>query len=128
MVNNPIKFFKFIVTLSGKITGESSDMSSILPYATLRMPRVTNLILEDHAIVIANHIEQNDKLMENNLHSELLRTEILRDLPECLTVKRSIKAKLTYSASQKSKKRAVGYWKRLKYTISITLIKVKKFQ
>ena len=99
----------------------------MLPNATLRMPRSSNLPLEDHAAVIANHIEKNDKLMQNNLHSELLRAEILRDMPQCLTVKRSVKAKLSYSASQKSKIRTVGYWKRLKYRTSMAVTKVKVF-
>lgn len=104
---------------------ESSDMSPMLPNATLRMPRTSNLPLEHHAAVIANHIEKNDELMQNNLHSELLRTEILRDMPQCLTVKRSVKAKLSHSASQKSKIRTVGYWKRLKYRTSMGLTRVK---
>lgn len=50
--------------------------------------------------------------------------ETLRDMPQCLTLKRSVKAKLSKSVSKKSKRRPLGFFKRCKYQISMTFTKV----
>lgn len=50
--------------------------------------------------------------------------ETLREMPESLTIKRTIKSKLVKSVSQKSKHTPVSVWKRLKYRLSISLGKV----
>ncbi|XP_043466058.1 transmembrane channel-like protein 5 [Leptopilina heterotoma] len=109
-----------IVALANGRSEGLNEISSFIPQLTLR---IRNLPLEDHATMIANHIEQNDDLMQNDPQSEHLRSEILRDMPQCLTVKRTVKAKLSFSASQKLKKKPVGYLKRLKYRISMSFTK-----
>lgn len=113
--------WKISVALANGRNEGLNEISSFIPQLTLR---IRNLPLEDHATMIANHIEQNDDLMQNDPQSEHLRSEILRDMPQCLTVKRTVKAKLSFSASQKLKKKPVGYLKRLKYRISMSFTKV----
>jgi hypothetical protein len=50
--------------------------------------------------------------------------ETLREMPESLTIKRTIKRKLIKSVSQKSKHTPLSVWKRLKYRLSMSLEKV----
>lgn len=54
----------------------------------------------------------------------IIYREYLRDLPQCLTMKRSIKARVTKSVSKKSKHRPIGFWKRFKYQTSMVFNKV----
>ncbi|XP_044272315.1 transmembrane channel-like protein 5 [Tribolium madens] len=79
---------------------------------------------EGHANKIVAKLEEDGALMEDTPVSEQLRKEALRDLPQCLTMKRCVKMKLTKSVSLKSKKKPIGSWKRLKYKSSI---RFKKF-
>ncbi|XP_015588696.1 transmembrane channel-like protein 5 [Cephus cinctus] len=104
--------------------GKMHCIASVLPYATLRIPRTPLSPTEEHAVAIASQMERDDAFMQDDPMSELLRIETLRDMPQCLMVKRSIKAKLTKSVSQKATRKPIGYWKRVKYTISITFMKI----
>ncbi|XP_011299898.1 transmembrane channel-like protein 5 isoform X1 [Fopius arisanus] len=79
--------------------------------------------IEDNAETIANHLEMQDDLMQNDPLSEMRRLEALRDMPQCLTVKRSIRAKLTRSVELKGDRRVLTRWKRLKYAMSIFFMK-----
>ncbi|XP_008196552.1 transmembrane channel-like protein 7 isoform X1 [Tribolium castaneum] len=79
---------------------------------------------EGHANKIVAKLEEDGALMEDTPVSEQLRKEALRDLPQCLTMKRCVKEKLTKSVSLKSKRRPIGFWKRFKYKSSI---RFKKF-
>lgn len=50
--------------------------------------------------------------------------EALRDMPQCLTIKRHIKSKLMKSVSQKSRGRPLSWYKRMKYRNSIVFAQV----
>lgn len=82
--------------------------------------------IDKHVENIASHIELQEELMHDDPLSEMRRIEALRDMPECLTVKRSIKAKLSQSINFKSRKKVLSRWKKFKYTFSIFFIKVIK--
>lgn len=94
------------------------------PYKTLHLLDEEQSQIEEHVDSIANHIELQEDLMQDDPLSEMRRIEALRDMPECLTVKRSIKAKLSQSINLKSNKKGLSTWKRFKYTFSIFFIKV----
>ncbi|XP_015111928.1 transmembrane channel-like protein 5 [Diachasma alloeum] len=80
--------------------------------------------IEDNAETIASHLEMQEDLMQNDPVSEMRRLEALRDMPQCLTVKRSIRAKLTRSINLKPTRRVLSRWKRMKYTMSIFFMKL----
>ncbi|KAL1497386.1 hypothetical protein ABEB36_008365 [Hypothenemus hampei] len=82
-------------------------------------------VLENHANFIVSKMEQDEALMQNSPDADELRRTALRDMPQCLTVKRSVKDKLSLSVQQKSKRRSLGCWKLLKYRISIQFTKFK---
>lgn len=83
--------------------------------------------LERHADNIAQHLEENETLMEDSPESELLRKQTLKNMPQCLTVKRHIKRRLLNTVSSRSKRKPLGFLKRKKYQISIQLSKVSYF-
>ncbi|XP_033608829.1 transmembrane channel-like protein 5 isoform X2 [Cryptotermes secundus] len=78
---------------------------------------------EHHVAQIVSEMEKDVTLMGDNPLSEQLRMETLREMPESLTIKRTIKRKLVKSVSQKSKHTPLSVWKRLKYRLSISLEK-----
>lgn len=92
--------------------------------SAFRLSRNKN-VLEKHADLIVQKMAQDHELMEASPSSEQLRKEALRDMPQCLTVKRRVKAKLHESVRAKSKIRHIGYFKQLKYTLNIFLAKLK---
>ncbi|XP_069358862.1 transmembrane channel-like protein 6 isoform X3 [Maniola hyperantus] len=94
---------------------------------TLRLRRATSehsALLDaacdapDAADMIVREMEQHRLLMEDNPLAEELRREALRDLPRGLTMKRTVRAKLSASVSLRSKRRPISRLKRLKYRIS----------
>ncbi|CAG9790360.1 unnamed protein product [Diatraea saccharalis] len=104
-----------------------------LSFNTLRLRRTNsehNALLEDavaapdevdadkRAELIVREMEQHQRLMENNPEAEELRREALRDLPQGLTMKRNVRAKLSASVSLRSRQRPISCFKRLKYRIS----------
>ncbi|CAH1645761.1 unnamed protein product [Spodoptera littoralis] len=106
-----------------------------LPYNTLRLRRNNsehNALLEEidsaemdppdaadkQADIIVREMEQHKRLMEDDPGAEELRREALRDLPQGLTMKRNVRAKLSASVSLRSKRRPISMWKRMKYRIS----------
>ncbi|CAH0719657.1 unnamed protein product, partial [Brenthis ino] len=105
-----------------------------MPHNTLRLRRVNseqNALLqasmsdapdavEKQADIIVREMEQNHQLMEDNPLSEELRREALRDLPQGLTMKRNVRAKLSASVSLRSNRRPISMYRRLKYTFSFT--------
>lgn len=52
--------------------------------------------------------------------------ETLRDMPQNLTLKRCIKAKLSRSVSKKSRHKPLGFFKQCKYRLSMFFVKVKE--
>ncbi|XP_050297995.1 transmembrane channel-like protein 3 isoform X2 [Anthonomus grandis grandis] len=81
--------------------------------------------LEEHANIIVSKMEQDEALMEDSPDAEELRRTALRDMPQCLTIKRCVRVKLSKSVSQRSKKRTITCWKMLKYQISMGFTKFK---
>lgn len=102
----------------------SETVNLIYPYPTLRLRKSNPEGMEEQAVTIANHIERKNKFMQDDPLSALLRLEMIRNMPQGLTLKRSVKAKLSLSVSQKSKKKPISYWKKLKYRLSMTVLKV----
>ncbi|KAJ8730379.1 hypothetical protein PYW07_017417 [Mythimna separata] len=105
-----------------------------LPYNTLRLRRNNsehNALLEEvdaaeadtpdsvekQADIIVREMEQHKRLMEDDPEAEEMRREALRDLPQGLTMKRNVRAKLSASVSLRSKRRPISLWKRIKYRI-----------
>lgn len=110
--------------------GENEDYSmsyllnSIIPYATLRMRNIACLSNEECANAIANHLQSSDKFMQDNPESQQFRMETVRTIPQCLTVKRSVKSQLLATVNQKTIKRSISCWKLFKYNVSLTFKKV----
>ncbi|PSN57177.1 hypothetical protein C0J52_01475 [Blattella germanica] len=73
---------------------------------------------ENHAAQIVSEMEKDTALMEDN------PVETLREMPESLTMKRSIKRKLVKSVSLKSRRSPLSLWKQLKYRISMSAMKL----
>nr|CAH7764805.1 unnamed protein product [Callosobruchus chinensis] len=93
---------------------------------TLARQRQSGLItLENHANLIVAKMEQDPDLIEDSPESEELRKEALRDMPQCLTLKRCVKEKLSTSVSRKSKRKPISFWKRLKYRTDMFISKTK---
>lgn len=79
--------------------------------------------LEEEAATIADQIEVNNDLMQNDPISELYRTEMLRGMSQGLNVKRLVRAKLSSSLNV-GKSKDIGFWRLLRFRISIYLMKV----
>ncbi|XP_072932303.1 transmembrane channel-like protein 5 isoform X2 [Epargyreus clarus] len=92
----------------------NSEHNALLEAATSDAPDA----VEKQADIIVREMEQHQRLMEDNPVSEELRREALRDLPQGLTMKRNVRAKLSASVSLRSKRRPISMFKRLKYRIS----------
>jgi hypothetical protein len=104
---------------------ENSETANLIySFKTLRLPKIAPETMEEQAIMIANSFERKNKLIQDNPLSKLLRLEMIRNMPQGLTLKRSIKAKLILSVSQKSKRRPISYCKKFQYQISIAISKV----
>ncbi|KDR19382.1 Transmembrane channel-like protein 5 [Zootermopsis nevadensis] len=102
--------------------GDVSFREGILNQPLL-FPGENKRLEEHHVAQIVNEMEQDVALMEDNPLSEQLRMEALREMPESLTLKRTVKKKLVKSVSQKSKRTPLSIWKRLKYRLSVLLSK-----
>lgn len=76
---------------------------------------------EDQAEIIVREMTQHHLLMENNPQSEEMRREALRDLPEGLTMKRTVRAKLSASVSLRSQHKPISMYNRLKYRLGFAL-------
>ncbi|KAI5651686.1 TMC domain-containing protein [Phthorimaea operculella] len=111
-----------------------------LPHNTLRLRRNNsehNALLEEieaeldapdgdvQADRIVREMEQHDQLMQDDPAAEELRREALRDLPQGLTMKRHVRAKLSASVSLRSKRRPISMWRRLKYRTSFAWKRMK---
>lgn len=114
----PIKFAR-----ENETNRISNALNAIIPYATLRM-HSHQLSNEECANAIANHLQSSNKFMQNDLTSERFRMETLRAMPQCLTVKRSVKSQLLAIINRKSKKKSISYWKWVKYNISLKFAKI----
>ncbi|XP_076275093.1 transmembrane channel-like protein 7 isoform X1 [Rhynchophorus ferrugineus] len=83
------------------------------------------LSLEKHANLIVSKMEQDKTLMEDSPTGGELRKVALRDMPQCLTIKRCVKVKLSKSVSQKSKKKTLSCYKMFKYQAGMAISKLK---
>lgn len=79
----------------------------------------------DHVDQIVQTMEADEVLMQDNPVSEALRMEQLRCMPQALTMKRHIKAKLSKSVSKKSTRRPLSFTRQARYRLSMTFAKVK---
>lgn len=94
------------------------------PNKTIRLPKNHSIEMATSADTIANHIELQKDLMQDDPISEMRRIEALRDIPQCLTVKRSIKAKLNQSINEKMRRKNLGCWKQVKYSVNFSFMQV----
>ncbi|XP_024884533.1 transmembrane channel-like protein 5 [Temnothorax curvispinosus] len=102
----------------------SDNLSSIIPYATLRMRNV-RLPHEECANAIANHLRSSDKFMHDDPETEQFRMETVRTIPQCLTVKRAIRSQLQATVNRKAIRKSIGCWKLFKYNISLKFAKIR---
>ncbi|KAL3274399.1 hypothetical protein HHI36_015792 [Cryptolaemus montrouzieri] len=86
------------------------------------------LVFENHVNQIIAKLEEDPDLLENNLESEKLRSDALRQMPQCLTIKRAIKRKLTKSVNMKPRGNPIGFLKILYYSLSIKYTKIKNLR
>ncbi|XP_067006643.2 transmembrane channel-like protein 5 isoform X1 [Anabrus simplex] len=106
--------------------GVSSELPSRgLGAALLDSSLSSELFVEQHIAKIVNDIEQDETLMEDNPISEQLRLALLREMPEPLTLKRTVRRKLLKTVSQKSKHSPIKFRKRIKYRLGIYATKFK---
>ncbi|XP_032684333.1 transmembrane channel-like protein 5 isoform X2 [Odontomachus brunneus] len=101
------------------------DLTSIIPYATLRMRNITQLSNEECACAIANHLQSSSKFMQDDPISKRFRMETLKAMPHCLPVKRFVKSQLLATVNQKTKEKPISYWKLLGYNISLKFRKIR---
>lgn len=92
---------------------------------TLGRPGNNDISLDKHANLIVSKMERDESLMEDSPSAEELRRTALRDMPQCLTVKRKVKVKLSKSVSKKSKKKTLSCYKMFKYRTSMAITKLK---
>ncbi|XP_011167449.1 transmembrane channel-like protein 5 isoform X1 [Solenopsis invicta] len=102
----------------------SDNLNAIIPYATLRMRNVTSLSNEECANAIASHLQSSNKFMQNDPQSEQFRIETVRTIPQCLTVKRSVKSQLVVTADQKTIKKSISCWKLFQYNVILKFVKI----
>ncbi|XP_049801979.1 transmembrane channel-like protein 5 isoform X1 [Schistocerca nitens] len=88
-------------------------------FETIPILRYADSDLDNHAGLIAGEMEKDSALMEDNPESEQLRIDTLREMPESLTLKRVVKKKLLKRVSQKSKKKPIGCFKKIRYKFSM---------
>lgn len=100
------------------------DLDAVISYTTHHTRRSTQISFQDHAETIASRLQCSKQLMQDDLTAEQLRMDILKSMPQCLTVKRLVKSKLHKTVQQRSKKSSISYWRRLKYKISYSFRKV----
>ncbi|KAL6262462.1 hypothetical protein P5V15_007547 [Pogonomyrmex californicus] len=100
------------------------NLDSIVPYATLRMRNIARLSDEECANAIAKHLQSNDKFMQDNSELKQFRMETVRMIPQCLTVKRSVRSQLLATVNQRTK-RPISCWKLFKYNISLRFTKLR---
>ncbi|KAK9730056.1 TMC domain [Popillia japonica] len=81
--------------------------------------------LYEHAQKILEYMQQDTSLMSNDTDGEMLRREALRDMPQCLAVKKIIKRKFMTSVNGSNK--TLGCGKMLKYQIGIWFSRVKSY-
>lgn len=89
------------------------------------MRNITRLSNEERASAIANHLQSSNKFMRDNRVSRLFRLDIVRSMPQSLSVKRCVKSQLQANVNQKAKKKSISCWKLLKYNISLKFGKVR---
>ncbi|KAK9885170.1 hypothetical protein WA026_010680 [Henosepilachna vigintioctopunctata] len=82
--------------------------------------------LENHAKLIVSKMEEDLSTMEGKMESEIFTKETLKHMPQCLTIKRSVKRKLTESMKDKTKARPISLWKRMKYRSSMKYSQMKR--
>lgn len=99
--------------------------NSIVPYATLRMHKTTEMSNEEYADAIASHLQASNRFMQDDPASERFRMETLKAMPHCLTVKRSVKSQLLATVTRSTTKKSISYWKWLKYNVSLKLAKIQ---
>ncbi|XP_025074086.1 transmembrane channel-like protein 5 isoform X3 [Pogonomyrmex barbatus] len=100
------------------------NLDSIVPYATLRMRNIARLSDEECANAIAKHLQSNNKFMQDNSELKQFRMETVRMIPQCLTVKRSVRSQLLATVNQRTK-RPISCWKLFKYNISLRFTKFR---
>lgn len=88
------------------------------------MRNITEFSEEEYANAIADHLQSSNKFMQDDPAAEKFRMETLKAIPQCLTIKRLVKLQILATVSQKTKKKSIGYWKWLKYNITLKLKKV----
>lgn len=98
-------------------------LDSVIPYATCHIRRTADISFQDHAETIARRLQSSNHLMQDDLTSEQLRTDMLKAMPQCLAIRKLVKSKLHTTVQQQSKKKPITYWKWLKYKISFTFRK-----
>lgn len=100
-----------------------------LPYVSVpdsegNSPERNMIDTTDHVDKIVHTMEADEILMRDNPVSEGLRMEQLRCMPQALTMKRQIKAKLNKSVSKKSNRKPLSFTKQARYRLSMTFAKV----
>ncbi|XP_069692484.1 transmembrane channel-like protein 7 isoform X2 [Periplaneta americana] len=119
----PVKRQVVINDLPSRNMGDALSTNEGSSHVPLLPPSGHNQSEDNHAAQIVSEMEKDTALMEDNPLSEQLRMETLRELPESLTMKRTIKRKLVKSVSLKSKHSPLSIWKQMKYRISISFSK-----
>lgn len=100
--------------------------NQVYSYSSLRFPKTSPDTMEEQVEMIANHLDRKIKFRQNNPATKTIKLEMLKNMPQSLTLKRAVKAKLEISVEQKLKNRTIGFCKKMKYQLSITASKVKE--
>ncbi|GLH12234.1 Uncharacterized protein GBIM_16986, partial [Gryllus bimaculatus] len=96
---------------------EHDSITSYIQDASCEYP------LEQAAVKIVNAMEKDNSLMRDNPLSEQRRLDTLREMPESLTLKRTIRRKLINRVNKKQGGSPLGVFKRLRYQFSMSITK-----
>jgi transmembrane channel-like protein len=79
----------------------------------------------EHLDQITQEIEQNESLMDP--FAEQLRIETIKSMPQTLSVKRDIKAKITKTVDRRSSSKSMNFSTRIKYSLKSYFTKSRYF-
>ncbi|XP_039288801.1 transmembrane channel-like protein 7 [Nilaparvata lugens] len=117
-----------LLSVGGTTDGEGEDEEDVEIREDNRDEQAEtqpNTDVDKRAACIISQIERNSTLMTNDPLAEQLRIETLKELTQSLSVKRTVRAKLVQTVSQKNKVHPIGFFRRLKYRLSIVFTRIR---
>lgn len=84
---------------------------------------VNDHLIEQHANLIVSRLENDPEIMEDTPIGEQKRQQTIREMPQSLTMKRTIKKKLSKQINRQTQTK-LGCYKQFKYSLNMFFSKV----